>query len=104
MQETEAFITVEDLKEGFAYTLSFRLVNPSKSDIGKTNESVLDKINKAVVSTTSVLHWKNTSDLIKWFKSITDKRVSSFVDFDLEKCYPSILMKLFTGSIKYTKN
>ena len=54
MQETEAFITVKDHKEGFPYTLSFRLTNPSKSDIGKISKSILDKINKEILSTTSV--------------------------------------------------
>ena len=39
MQETEAFITVKDNKEGFPHTLSFRLINPSKFDIGKISQS-----------------------------------------------------------------
>ena len=104
MQETEAFITVKDHKEGFPHTLSFRLINPSKSDIGKINKSILDKINKAIVSKTSVNQWKNTSDVVKWFKNIPEKRVSSFVNFDVENFYPSILIKLFTDSIKYAKN
>ena len=50
------------------------LINPSKSDIGKINKSVLDKIDKAIVSTTSVKPWKGNSDVIKWFESIPDKR------------------------------
>ena len=54
MQETEAFITVKDHKEGFPHTLSFRLIDPSKSDIGKISKSILDKTNKAIVSKTSV--------------------------------------------------
>ena len=101
MQETEAFITVKDHKEGFPHTLSLRFINPSKSDIGKISKSILDKINKAIVSTTSVNQWKNTS---KWFKNIPEKRVSSFVNFDVENFYPLISIKLFTDSIKYAKN
>ena len=95
MEETEAFITVKDHKDGFPHTLSFRLINPFKSDIGKISKSILDRITKAIVSTASVNQWRNTSDVIKWFKSIPNKRVSS---------YPSISMKLFTDSIKYAKN
>ena len=30
--------------------------------------------------------------------------MSSFVNFDVEKVYPSISMKLFTDSVKYAKN
>ena len=77
MRETEAFITVKDHKE-------FRLINPSKSNIGKISKPILNKINIAIVSSTSVNQCKNNSDVIKWFKSIPDKRVSSFVNFDVE--------------------
>ena len=104
MHETEAFITVKDHKESFPHTLSFRLINPSKSDIGKISKLILDNINKEIVSTASVNQWKNTSDVVKWFKSIPEKRVSSFVNFDVENFYSSISMKLFTNSIKYAKN
>ena len=88
MQETEVFITVKDHKEGFPHSLLFRLINPSKSDIGKIIKSaILDKINKAIVSATSVNQWKNTSDVIKWFRSIPYKRVSSIANFDVENFY-----------------
>ena len=46
MQETEAHLTMKDHKEGFPYTLSFHLINPSKSDIGKISKSLLDTINE----------------------------------------------------------
>ena len=39
MQETKAFLTIKDHKEGSPHTLSFRLINPSKSDIGKIGKS-----------------------------------------------------------------
>ena len=45
MEETEAYITVKDHKEGFPHKLSFRLMNPSKSDIDKISKNLLDKIN-----------------------------------------------------------
>ena len=42
---TEAYITVKDHKEGFPCKLSFRSINPSKSDTGKISKDLLDKIN-----------------------------------------------------------
>ena len=33
MQESEAFLTIKDQKEVLPHTLSFRPINPSKSDI-----------------------------------------------------------------------
>ena len=68
------------------------------------SKSVLDKIDKAIVSTTNVNQRRNTSDVIKWFKSIPHKRVSSFVNFNVENFRPLISVKLFADSIKYAKN
>ena len=104
MQATEAFINVKEKKQGFPHTLWCRLVNPSKSDIGKISKSILDKINKEILSTTTVNQWRNNSDVIKRFKSIPEKRMSSFISFNVENFYPSISIKLFTDPIKYAKN
>ena len=42
MQETEAFRTIKDHKEGFPHSLSFRVINPSKTDIGKISKCILE--------------------------------------------------------------
>ena len=39
IQETEEFLTIKDHKEVLPHTLSFCLLNPSKSDIGKISKS-----------------------------------------------------------------
>ena len=54
MQETEAFLTIKDHNEGFPHTLSFRLINPSKSDIEKISKSLLDTINENILKRTNV--------------------------------------------------
>ena len=103
MQETEAFLTIKDHKEGFPHTLSFRLINPSKSDIGKISKSLLDTINENILKQTNVNQWKNTAQVITWFKNIKSKKTSSFVDFDVENFYPSISIDLFTDAISCAK-
>ena len=45
LQETEAFITIKDHKEDYPNKISCRLINPSKSSIGKICKVILDKIN-----------------------------------------------------------
>ena len=45
MQESESYITVKDHKKDFPHKISCRLINPSKSDIGKISKHILDKIN-----------------------------------------------------------
>ena len=64
IEETEAYITVKDHKEDFPHKLSFRLMNPSKSDIGKISKNLLDKINKILILNTNVNQWKNTTPVI----------------------------------------
>ena len=101
MLETEAYITIKDHKEGFPHKLSFRLLNPSKSDIGKISKNILDRINKSLIAFTHANQWKNTSSVIDWFKNIPNKRQSSFIQFDVENFHPSISLTLFNNAIQY---
>ena len=50
--ETEAYITIKNHKEGFPHKLSFRLLNPSKSDIHKISKNILNRINKSLIAFT----------------------------------------------------
>ena len=102
IQETKTFITIKHHKEGFLHTLSFRLINPSKSDIGKISKSLLD-MNENIIKQTNINQWKNKLQLITWFKNIKSKKTSSFVNFDVENFYSSISIDLFTDAISYEK-
>ena len=73
MQGTEAFLKIKDHKEGFSSTLFFRLINPSKADIGKISKSLLNAINENNFKQTNVKQWKNTAQVITWFKNIKSK-------------------------------
>ena len=63
MQESESYITVKDHKEDFPHKVSCRLINPSKSDIGKISKHILDKINQKIRSVTEVNQWKTLTQL-----------------------------------------
>ena len=73
MTENEAFITIKDHKEGFSYHVFSTLLNPSKSNIGKTSEVLLDQLHSAVPSRTKINQWKNTSSVILLFEKIIHK-------------------------------
>ena len=103
MQESESYITVKDHKEDFPHRLSFRLINPSKSDIGKISKYVLDKINQKLRSVTEVNQWKNSHSVIEWFKNIRNKRNASFFVFDIESFYPLISLNLLEDAINFAK-
>ena len=49
LSEANAYITVKDQKEEFPEKPSFRLIKPSKSEIGKISKIILDKVNKLVI-------------------------------------------------------
>ena len=66
-----------------------RLINQNFGKSGK-----LSQVNRC----------KNIWKTIKWFKSIPNKKVSSFVNFDVENFYPSISEKLLTHGISYAKS
>ena len=90
--------------DGFPSFPTFRLINSSKSEICKISKSILDKINNSLVEKTKVNQWKNSANTIKWFKSIPNKKASSFFNFDVENFYPSISEKLMTDAISYAKS
>ena len=64
IQETEAFVTIKDHKEGFSHHVSCRLLSLSKTNIRKIIKVLLDKINSAVLSSTKINKWKNKSSLL----------------------------------------
>ena len=103
MQNGEAYITVKDHKENFPEKVAFRLINPSKSEIGKLSKKLLDGINKELRAKVDVNQWKNTSEVINWFNNIRNKNECSFVCFDIENFYPSISPELLDKSIQFAK-
>ena len=54
MQETEAYITIKEHKDEFPNKIPCRLINLSKSNIGKINKAILDNINKNVLRSTEI--------------------------------------------------
>ena len=74
MEESEAYIIVKDHKEDFPQKLSFRLINPSKSELGKISKHILDNINKYIIEHTKVNQWKNSESVIECFRYIKNKQ------------------------------
>ena len=64
MKENETFITVKDQKDRFPHRVLCRLLNTSKTNIGKISKVLLDKTNSAVFSSIKINQSKNTSPII----------------------------------------
>lgn len=97
----ESFITLKDHKDNFQNNPTCRLINPTKSELGKVSKQILDKINKAIIDKTNVHQWKNTRATLDWFTNIPNKDQHSFIAFDIVNFYPSISHKLLSDALSF---
>ena len=103
LDENEAYVTIKEHKEGFPDKISCRLINPSKTDIGKISKQILDRVSNTILVKNKVNQWKNTYSVLEWYRNIKRKDQCSFVVFDIESFYPSISTKLFNEIISFPK-
>ena len=87
---SNAFVSIKDHKKGFPGTVKCRLLNPSKTHIGKLSKSLLQNIISRVRNSTVCIQWKNSTEVVSWFDSVTNKKNKCFVCFDIVDYYPSI--------------
>lgn len=102
--DKDAFITLKDHKPNFANKPTCRLINPTKSEIGKVSKQILDRINNSIANKYDLNQWKNTSAVINWFRSIDNKHNSSFICFDIEEFYPSISLDLLNKALDFASD
>ena len=100
----DAFITLKDHKPTFANKPTCRLINPTKSEIGKVSKKILDRINSTIAKKHNLHQWKNTAAVIDWFKSIKNKERFSFICFDIEAFYPSISQDLLIKALDFASD
>ena len=98
MAKTPAFINLKD------HNPKCRLINPSKSELGKVSKTILDNINNRLREVLHVNQWKNSSSVIDWFNSIDNKPNHTFISFDIVEFYPSITEKLLDNVILWAKS
>ena len=90
----------KDHKENFANNKQTRLINPCKPELGKISKQILEKLVIVVKKATGFKQWKNTWDVIKWFKAKADKQDYTFIQFDICEFYPSISEKLLKDTFE----
>ena len=95
----EAFITLKDHKPNFADKPTCRLINPTKSEVGKISKQILDRVNAKVIAATAINQWKNTLSVIDRFKKIDNKKQQSFICFDIVEFYLSISEELLSKAL-----
>ena len=97
------FITRKDHKENFRANPKTRLINPTKSELGRVSKQMLDRINTEIRTKTKFNQWTNTTSVIEWFKNLPDKDTLTFVVFDIVDFYPSISQELLSTCLNWAK-
>ena len=103
IQELQTYITIKDHTDNFSPSISCRLINPSKTDVGKISKTILDKINIQLVPPIKFDQWKNSNSVINWFKNIPEKKSCTFIVIDIENFYPTISLELFNKVLQFAK-
>ena len=103
LAKCKCFVTTKDHQEDFRTNPKFRLLNPTKSELGVISQHILQQINTEVKSKLNFNQWQNSSDVISWFKNIKNINLLTFTVFDLQVFYPSIMEQLLKDSILLTQ-
>ena len=101
MSKRQSYITLKDHKESFPNNVKCRLINPSKSEIGKVSKRILSKVVQIVRDKTRFNHWKNSEAVINWFVNLQEKQNLVFIQFDIKDFYPSIRKDLLTKALNF---
>ena len=60
-------------------------------------------MNKELTHKFNLNQWKNTEDVIDWFKSINEEQLCKFVIFDIKDFYPSVKESLLKQSLDFAE-
>ena len=101
MSKRQSYITLKHHKESFPNNVKCRLINPSKSEIGKVSKRILSKVVQIVRDKTRFNHWKNSEAVINWFVNLQEKQNLVFIQFDIKDLYPSIRKDLLTKALNF---
>ena len=104
MKKREAFISLKDHKDNFENKPTCRLINPAKSESGKLNKTILDRVNSRLRNISNLSQWRNTHDVIEWFGNIKDKSRHTFISFDIINFYPSISENLLDQALSWASD
>ena len=103
LSEANAFITIKDHKSSFPSRPEYRLLNPSKSNIGAISKRILDRVNFEVRKKTEFNQVQSTNQVLEWFESLESKSMLKFLKFDIVSFYPSITVELLKKAINFAK-
>ena len=101
--ESNCFIMLKYHKENFQNNPSERLINPAENKLGRLNKFITQAANKERRHKFNLNWWKNTEDVIDWFKNINENQLCKFVILDIKDFHPSIKESLLKQSLDFAE-
>ena len=89
-KKKEAYILFKDHKPNFENKLPTRLINPSKTELGRISKFIIQNIVNSVKKANHCNLRGNSYETIEWFRRIKNKSKATFIQFDIIDFYPSI--------------
>ena len=102
-KKKDAYILFKDHKPNFINKLQTRLINPSKTDLGKISKNIIQNSATNVKEANHSNLWRNSYDTIEWFRKIKNTSKATFRQFDIIDFYPSISKNILIDSINYAQ-
>ena len=102
VNEEHTFLTLKDHKQEFQTNPKVRLINPTKPGVGREAKKILDDMVKEIKAKNEKLMLAtNTREVLEWFKSIRNKKIFKFINFDIDSFYPSITPALLKEALEW---
>ena len=97
------FITIKDHKSDFKTNPECRLINPSKTQIGRVSKIIVQEICDSLRLALNINQWQSTKDCIKWFEEYKKNDRCSFIKYDIKDFYPSIIERTLDRALDLAK-
>ena len=81
--KSNARVTLKDHKADFRNKPTTRLINSCKPELGKISQKSIARVIEELKEKNSLTQWKNSFEVIEWFKNIKDKNKCSFIILDV---------------------
>ena len=94
---------MEDHKSNFQSNPTVRLLNPAKNELGRISKTISGKTDVNLRNSLHLNQWKNTQEVIDWFKGIDQKEHYKFIMFDIKDFYPSFSKELLNDALTFAE-
>ena len=96
----QAFVTLKDHKPNFRNNPKCRLLNPTKTELGRVSKQKTEKIYSILREKLGFNQWRNTKSAVKWYIILRQKHKLSFIQLDVDGFYGSLRLHRFGLNIR----